>query len=257
MPDCPFCGRPLDESSLVEPSFESVGDCEPHQMSVAAYEQTASTDGDRLAPIARFESAAEAGYFCHELMDRESLPVTIAIDENFDAVSGRWWTHYVLRVPEEMAETAITALQVLLDESQGDQGNHHQEILEGADAIEPPSNASEERFEIFDCAGEFDAGGLGVNWVPIILTLAAGSVAFWGFRKLQDQGRPPIAAAPAGRDQRDLRDALSRHGGTWIQQSGNAGGVRHLRYEPDQKTVIIREDGEGDGIFESEAVYRF
>ena len=199
-----------------------------------------------LAPLARFTSAAEAGYFAHELLHREQIPVSLTVDEHFDAIGGRWTTRFVLAVPEDIGETAREALQRLIHDSEcdDDSGGGH--------------NASE-------CAagpgGRYNAAVLeesGVHWVPIVLTLAVSSVAFWGAREFGGPPQRQARAAPAGRqnEQRDLWDELATPGRPWTQSLPGGQGRRELRFDRARGLAILREDADGDGRFETEIPFR-
>jgi hypothetical protein len=90
-----------------------------------------------------------------------------------------------------------------------------------------------------------------MNWVPIMLTLAAGSFVIWAGNKKAHPPRRP----PAARDgqQFDLIDVLSSDSAPWVQHL-NRGGVRELVVDGPTGTVQIRQDADGDGVFERELV---
>ncbi len=92
-----------------------------------------------------------------------------------------------------------------------------------------------------------------MNWVPILLTtLAAGSVAYWGVKKIEENPRPPVLRNEQGQKVGDIWDVLMGTDGPWIQHVGQDGdGIRLLRLRPDG-TAILQEDRDGDGRFERE-----
>lgn len=189
-------------------------------------------------PIARFTNVAEAGFFCHELMYQLSIPVKMAAEENFDALSGHWWSRYVLSVPDGAVDQATAALQQLIEQTSSSED-------EAASSRNP-------RDEDYAPLQEEFEDGIGVNWVPIILTLAAGSVVFWGVRKLHDNP-PAFLAAPIRLQHDELWDYVSEDKpAPFVQELQNGRGHRELRFEPDRKRIVIREDLDGDGRYEKE-----
>ena len=88
--NCPVCLAPLaDRAAGLWPVPGERDDFHvPHQ-----FDEPAVT-------IARFNNVAEAGFFAHELMHHESLPVQLSVDESFDAIGGYWKTRFLLSVPQ-------------------------------------------------------------------------------------------------------------------------------------------------------------
>ncbi|MCH7686794.1 MAG: hypothetical protein IH899_08955 [Planctomycetes bacterium] len=234
---CPNCSGRLTEAVFEENNFRTGTE----------FEIGEDVLDEAIVSVARFHNAAEAGYFSHELMLAEEIPSMVKIDEHFDALSGRWSTRFLLLVPERFAENAAVSLQRLVEQSNSE------------DSIEEETRktfrVTSEEMEQFGDEIKFDrypAVGSGVNWVPIVLTLAAGSAAFWGVRKFQDQPQPHANAAPVGARQSDLWERLSGSPEPWIQQSEGGERTRSIQFETDQNMVIIREDSDGDGHFERE-----
>ena len=251
MPRCPHCR----ESFVGHPEF--CPDCSGRLTETVFGENTIRTGtefeiGDdvldeAIVSVARFHNAAEAGYFSHELMLAEEIPSLVKIDEHFDALSGRWSTRFLLLVPERFAENAAVSLQRLVEQS------NSEESLE--EETRKTFRVASEEMGPFGDEMEFDrysAVESGVNWIPIVLTLAAGSAAFWGVRKFQDRPQPHANAAPIGARQSDLWERLSGSPEPWIQQLEGGRHTRRIQFETDGNVVIIREDSDGDGHFERE-----
>ncbi len=186
--------------------------------------------GDSASPswkaIARFLNVAEAGYFAHELKLLGNIPVSLQAEEDFDAVSGHWSAGFVLRVPEPWAERAAVTLQELVRQTEAEDPLPELSAspLEGDGFLEADSRpfdpfAEEPRFRDRDP----------VNWVPIVVTLAAGSMAIWGFKKLWEPARPQPAAAPAKAPRDVLWDVMRTPAGTH---------------------ATLREDSDGDQLFD-------
>lgn len=198
-----------------------------------------------LTPIARFLNAAEAGYFAHELKLSRNLPVTVQAEEDFDAVSGHWSTRFVLAVPTASAEVSARALQELVRQT---------EIEEYSSDFPAPAfdsdglhSANSPPFDPFRSEEPFDYPQP-LNWVPIVVTLAAGSLAFWGVKKLWEPARPK-AAAPANAPRDVLWDMMrTPHGRQWVQNDAQGKQIRVLEFHGNE--AILREDSDGDQIFE-------
>lgn len=216
---CPRCLRPL-----TAPQRGALDDVETSQQGP-------------LRTIARFANAAEAGFFAHALQSIEEVPATIRAEENFDAISGYWSTRFLLDVPEPLAESAAKALQALIDRSETE------DIVDalgpGADRWDADQLTSP-RFQFEEDRQPLPGGGF--RWGPIVLTLAAGSLAFVGLRALQQPAAKP-RDVPAGRRQ-ELWDELARPGKPWTQKlPGNR--RRELEFNRDGTRATLREfDGE-------------
>ncbi len=197
--------------------------------------------GDWLT-VARFGNAAEAGYFADELHQVLGCEPRIDVRDDFDAVHACWHTRYSLSVPAPLAEHAHAQLHHML-EGEWDQlesavrstaaGRNSFGVAPG-DQREPAATAPS-----------------GVNWVPIMLTLAAGSFVIWaGNKKAHPPRRPP---APRDGQRFDLIDVLSSDSAPWVQHL-NRGGVRELVVDGATGAAQVREDVDGDGVFERKFV---
>jgi hypothetical protein len=191
------------------------------------------------AVIARFGNAAEAGYFADELDYALGFEPRLDCRDDFDAVHHHWRSRFVLSVPARHAEQAREVLTCL---------------LEGAN---PAGTSREERL---DSAVPFSHTRLGprrettrspgsnVKWAPLFITLAAGSLAFWHGKKPPAQ-RQPFAPNDALRIQ--LGEAPGLRDAPWVQ-TFEGGLRRELHFPAHDGEAVLREDCDGDGIFERE-----
>jgi len=240
MTRCPSCGIRLEYDhdscpqclrSLSPPIRESFV---PADVS-ASHPALPPSDEESLQTIARFANAAEAGFFAHALLSTEEIPAFIRVEENFDAVSGYWSSRYLLDVPEGIADSAARSLQSLIDRSE------REDILEskvpGGEGWEgaPLATASFDN----DVEERYPVSGGGFRWGPIVITLAAGSLAFFGMRALQPGDKPGNGAAAGGR-QKELWDQLSRPGRPWTQKLDD-NRRRELRFNKSRTRATIRE----------------
>ncbi|MBW3543905.1 MAG: hypothetical protein KY476_26960 [Planctomycetes bacterium] len=249
MHSCRECGRPVERRDGL------CGFCSPYsgraeaQSAAPADVEEPSFDFDPSAgmtAVARFANAAEAGYFAHELRSLEQMPVTIAAEESFDALSGYWSTRFLLYVSAEQAMRAATLLEQLVADTDADEP-HAVEGSFGYAAEAAGAVPGSRRFERFEQADEFPTP---LPWVPIVLTLAAGSAVLWGARRLHDPPRPP--AAPINRADTEQWNRLATPGRPWTLPHENGRGTRELWIDADRDLTVIREDADGDGVFEGQ-----
>ena len=194
-----------------------------------------SAEDEPVRTIARFANAAEAGFFAHALLATVDVPTLVRVEENFDAVSGYWSPRYLLDVPESIAESASRSLRSLIERSE------REDILESKVPTGERWDA-----ESFVWAPERDfrndarpIPGTGIRWGPIMITLAAGSLAVLGLRTLQ-QAENRGAEAPAGGRQKELWENLSQPAKPWTQDlDGNR--RRELRFNKSRSRATIRE----------------
>ena len=147
--------------------------------------------------------------------------------ERFDGVHAVWSVDYTLLVDRSGAEEAARRLQSLVEATGDDAGA---ETSDGASHPEIP-------------------GGV---WVPLILTLAAGSIACFGIERLDQRPRPPALVVRDGREPAEPWEFLNAARGTWIQKLDGMPGTRELTVDPDTQSVLVREDCDGDGHIDRE-----
>ncbi len=258
---CPACGhewldRTADETVRREP-----------EVGGPALEPGADTgDHRRFVSIARFKYAAEAGFFESELAAQLDVPTRIVEQSCFDAMAGLWLTWFALCVPEEHAVEAQQALSELVAREEAKEAEAAAAVLEDdAETVDRPASEDE-----FDQPTGTAAWTGGPAWEPVDLTEVAaatrggsgGSPAWWalfaallagavgfGVARLvaarADQGRVTLDAPAAERLWREL----SRR--PWLQPVDGR-GVRVLWADPKTRTVLIREDLDGDGQVDRE-----
>ncbi|HEX6986241.1 MAG TPA: hypothetical protein VF170_12745 [Planctomycetaceae bacterium] len=182
-------------------------------------------DAGDLVTIARFRSAAEAGYFADELeADGAARPVLTAVDD-FDAMAGHWGSVYLLRVPTADAKRMSQRLRELVAETSDDE---------------------ESEFERRPAAA--DGGG---SWLPLALAFAAGSAVLFAVQKADRVAAGP--PRPAGMPD-ELLDRLGESSRPWVQVLPD-GGRLELRTEPGD-VFVLREDRDGDGRPETTTRFR-
>jgi len=227
---CPQCGRRL---RLVD---DLCPDCSaPSESEFSQSDEAPLSVDDKLSvahkpgvTIARLSNGAEAGYFADELSRATGIEVEVVARERFDGVHAVWSIDYVLMAPHEGAERAAQMLQKLVD---------HSDDREDCTADESPG-------------GETSTA----VWAPLLLTLAAGSIACWGVERIDQRPRVRPAAL-VDRDPRqapDLWHLLGATPGVWVQKSPDGKQTRELRLDPEHQTAVLREDQNGDGAFDRE-----
>lgn len=249
---CPDCAKPQQNQSSTSRGTDAIDSPFDNAMGADPSPSDVDSEEESLVAVARFNNAAEAGYFAHELSHSQQIPVSLSADEQFDVISGRWMTRFVLLVPEPMAQFATNELNNLIQQTDSE------------DYFDDGSLYENER-DLFADAADSDtdfattvstAAGSGVHWVPIVLTLAASSVVFWGVRKVNERPKPHDPPARVGGERDDLWEQLSKPSRPWVQQLENGRGIRELRIDARRGAAIIREDTDGDGFFEKELPFR-
>ena len=225
---CQQCGRPKGLTQTLCP------DCLREDASASA-DSPLETDAplgagdganEQLA-IARFQNGAEAGYFADELTREANVATEVLARERFDAVHAAWSVDYILLVPRPHAERAAGALKTLVEATGGDDGEESSSLATGS---------------------ELSAG----VWVPLILTLAAGSIACFGIERLDQRPRPPALVVGDRRKPPELWEVMAAARGTWVQQLDGGRGMRQLTLDPDRRSALLKEDHDGDGRFDRE-----
>lgn len=230
---CPQCLRPLTHDANVS--------------GIRRRESTETADpmpDEPLHSIARFTNAAEAGFFAHTLLYAEDIPATIRAEDSFDAISGYWSTRYHLEVPERLAESASRTLQSLIDRSESE------DFVDALTSRNPAwSEYADGSTGVVTYRREAAGEASGIRWGPIMITLAAGSLAFLGFRAIQTANKPR-AAVPAGRN-KGLWGELSQPGKPWVQRlEGNR--RREMNFNHDRTRAVIREYNGEEKVSERE-----
>ena len=225
MPICPQCGQRHGLSHSLCPDCVQAHAAANPSESVSGLAEDAE-DGERGVAIARFQSGAEAGYFADELTRETGIEVDVLVRERFDAVHAVWTVDYILQVSPLHAQEAPGALQSLVDAT-------------GDDAGEESTGPS---------VSDIPAG----VWIPLILTLAAGSIACFGIEHLDHRPRPPALVVGDGRKPPELWEILGATNGPWVQQLEGGRGVRRLTLNPDHRSAVLEEDHDGDGRIDRE-----
>lgn len=210
---CPECGFSLENGSQACPRCQA---------------QTNSQD--RLPTvIARFSNAAEAGYFAHEIASALDIDPEVSEHNDLDALGHAWTTTYVLKVPASHAQPAIRTLKELIAATSEEHGSS------GLSGNSPESVAGEREF--------LDSG---INWVPIVLTLAAGTFVLWAAR------RP--AAEPQHARADELLKLMMSDSQPWTQTSANGRTVRQLSIDSVRNRITLEQDLDGDGLFDGRPI---
>jgi hypothetical protein len=212
---------------------------------------------DAWVAVAAFANIAEAGYFAHELKHAERIPTRVEVDENFDALSGDWSARFVLAAPQSMAEQAAEVLRDMIEQPD------YAEFVAETEIESELSSRDNHVMPFADSAGGTDAFAESgrVNWVPIVLTLTAGSVAFWLLREFEQRPQlkrhqAELRVAPAGAVRSGFWERLDTSSGPWIRRLENGRGTRELWIDTRRNRATLREDADGDGHFEFDSNLR-
>jgi len=226
MSRCQECGQLVSESHEICPGCASRS--APGKFDApGAAESEGLADVARQVAIARFQSGAEAGFFADELCRETGIATDVLARERFDAVHAVWSVDYILLVDRQDAEHSARALASLVEATGGECGD---DVNDDSPASDLPAGV----------------------WVPLILTLAAGSIACFGIERLDHRPRPAALVVGDRREPPELWDVLTATQGTWVQHLEGGAGTRELTLDRDGHTARLREDHDGDGRFDRE-----
>lgn len=231
----------------MEPHTNSAGNnSEDDSQEFAAPDAEGGTDGVHLAPLARFRSAADAGFFADEMLSRWSISATVTLEESFEATNGQWVVSYVLGVPFDQADEATPRLRQLIEDAQkqdleNEPGSlDHPEPEMTADPDEPDAE--------FQIEPQRIGSGFGVPSWMLLLLACAGAIILIQAR----QGANPPELAPADQltdDEAFLHQMLAVSPEPWVRET-KSGGRQEISLDSRSNTMRIREDADGDGAFE-------
>jgi len=225
---CPQCGQATANSLFC---FECSRERAPCESAASGVEMSApglsdDVGGDRVA-IARFQNGAEAGYFADELTRAAGVEAEVLARERFDAVHAAWAVDYILLVDRPHAVQSALTLHALVEATGDDAGDEAADVSETSEI----------------------PGGV---WVPLILTLAAGSIACFGIDRLEHRPRQGALVIRDRREPPELWEVLGARRGPWIQKLEGGPGVRELTLDPNNRSAKLKEDHDGDGRFDRE-----
>jgi hypothetical protein len=185
-----------------------------------------ATDG-KFVTIARFAWASEAGYFSHELSLPGDFETRIVWEDQSDTIHGFWQGEYLLQVPPDWTDEARARLRGLLDDK--------------GEVTEPTRNRWSGGADADDATFDPQTSS-GINWVPIILTLTAGSMAAISYQVWSRNGeRPPVA-----RDESLDVEAHPAPGNRVFMHESDDGSQWAVRFDSKSDQMILTEDVDGD-----------
>lgn len=247
MQRCPFCRTRLEYHPDSCP--ECLRSLRPEDVRVAESRPEGMIgEKEPVRTIARFANAAEAGFFAHVLLSMEDIPAEIRTEDDYDGIAGYWSTRFLLDVPARLAKEAGEILQQVIDRSEREDfvGTPAGRLAESDSNLMTASRYS--TVEVLDDSAAESRPGL--RWTPIVLTIAAGSLAFFGLRTMQQQAGKAQRNIPVGK-QDELWQQMGQPMQPWTQQlPGNR--RRELRFNADRTRAVLREYQGDQKISESE-----
>ncbi len=183
-----------------------------------------SPDSDWIS-VARLMSLAEAGYFADILADH-GVQAQTRLAHDFSAVDGRWESVYVLQVREAEAELAAARIQAALGKED--------------DLAHPEHDADE------------DSPALPVIWRPLALMVMAVAVAYLAGRGVWNLRGAEPARAPSDR----LWDTMMQIDRPFVSPPGRDGVRYRFRIDRTANAVILEQDRDADGLYESVRRFR-
>ncbi len=224
---CSNCGRPLPE--LPRPIL-----CRQ----CASGSSLLEDDPGPWSAIARFENAAEAGYYA-ECLQAQGIVTRLEYHDRFDAAKDHWQMLFELQVHPEQREEALACLRRELNAAEHVEGQSFP--ADDAAGTTEAIWCQPHRYESLLAGG--DDGGLSAvaKWLPFLVL--AGSVGFVGGWWCAQRQLPSTADSAFW-----YRAAQSA---PWLSSSKPGQPSQRLNVDWSKGEWFLEEDRDGDGRFES------
>ena len=178
-------------------------------------------------PIARISNLAEAGYLVDLLTDC-NIASDITEENEFNAAAGAWYSLFVLRVAEEDADPARSAL------ARGEYGEEE--------------SALEEQWQQVGTGGLVNSSTQFLKWALLLIVIAGLATMI-----VNDNQQPVQPGQPA--DAESFHEFLAQHPGPWMFES-ESGVQSQLYFNAFQNYLIIKQDRDGDGTLEYQRTFQ-
>ena len=210
----------------------SVADMKPHALCERCEASSAAVaDADDWVPIARMANLAEAGFLC-ELLISKDVPAKLDQLNDFSTVDGSWQTLFILRVPPDLRTRATDLLRDEVATFNAEENDDNSRDTAHSETIR-----SMPRPRIASVAGS-------------LLLLAM--VAMSSYAAGRAMGRPSRGPAISSK----LWQAISETNQPLIAIWPDGKLQRRLRFDRDRQTLILEDDRDGDGRFDSRREFR-
>jgi hypothetical protein len=192
-PDCPYCGTPIARAPAIP-----------------------------WVDVARVTNLAEAGFLSDELVGF-GIDARVHQLEEFSAITDRWETMYLIRVPSEVAREAAAHIR--------------QHLIDEADESESPS-----------IGFRFAADGDAIDpllWRPVALVVLAGVASFMLGQRFSEQNverRPP---------RNSLSTAVGVIGRAFVTEPAPGQPRHRLTLDRRRHIWLLDSDRDGDGIYDT------
>lgn len=193
--------------------------------------------------LAKFRNLAEAGFFAHELQERAGIPSEIRVEDDFDAISGHWISRFSLVVPQEETERAQEALESCVR-----QGFEDVPFREVVDSSFETTFADQDLYD-GRLVGGARREAKSFPWFVIVAFGSVAIVAVTVFDRAVPMKKPKIAA------KNELFEVLSDQSTPWFQSTPDKRGFRLLRFDPELQKMVLEQDLDGDGVYESSTLF--
>jgi hypothetical protein len=217
MPQCDHCGYISDTSGA------AMELC-PHCRRVLPVESDALQSS--WVDVARVTNLAEAGFLSDELIGLD-IDARIHQTDDFSELHGGWKTHYLIRVPSELAQEAATRIRSHVTEAAAEREAGDLHAYGGEDHQIDPA-----------------------YWRPVALVVLAGVASFVLGRQT---AVPPLDPPPAPDSLAATVGALGRS----FTTDAAPGAPRHrLSFDRPRRIWRLDVDVNGDGQFDTQRQFR-
>lgn len=178
--------------------------------------------------VARVANLAEAGFLTDELAGH-GIEADIHQTQEFSALSDRWESQYLIRVPAENAQEAAAFIR----EHATQEPDRSQGI--GEDRFDGASPTLES-----------------LHWRPVMLVLLAGVSSFVLGQRFSEVRQAQAEQRPQRETLSSAVQAIDR---PFVTESAAGEPAYRLRFDHRRQSWLLETDRDGDGRFDSQQMY--
>lgn len=213
---CPQCSKTFEESKLDGSAW----------LCPSCGAARAESDPAWVS-VARVANLAEAGFLTDELIGL-GIEAQIHQTHDFSALTDRWSTQYLIRVPADAARDAASRIREYLADDAGQ---------------------DEESFRLLGGPQPLDQA----LWRPVALVVLAGVTSFVLGQRFSEQQN---GQDPNRRPQRnELQSAMAAIDRPFVTESAPGQPAHRLRFDRQRQAWLLDTDHDGDGRYDSREAF--
>lgn len=212
---CPKCARSIHDLRIADPR-----DICPY-----CRESILAADEDAWGDVARVANLAEAGFLADELVGH-GIDARIHQLPEFNALSDRWSSLYLIRVPATAAQSAAAHIRQYLaeDSSDAETESNYFHFSSGSQPLDP------------------------LLWRPLALVILAGVSSFVLGQRFSDR---PAPNAERRAPRNSLTSAMESIDRPFIIEPTPGKAGHRLEFDRGRQSWMLDTDRDGDGHYDS------